>query len=117
MVGVRVMRGRFLGATTFGLRGSRLNCCMRWDRGTPVSPAMKAPSSTQAPETTAEKRLPAASTAFTAVGAPVAPVGGAGTPGPRGGGPPPPRPPGPAGGGRPLRSVHVLRGAAGDAGS
>src|SRR6266550_3763766 len=64
-VGVRVMRGRLPGATTFGLFGSVKADCKRWPIRTPVSPATTAGN--HAPLGVALKRLPSLSITFTQV--------------------------------------------------
>jgi len=62
---VSVMRGRFPGSTTFGLRGSVSADCRRWPIRTPVSPATTAGN--HAPLGVALKRLPSLSITLTQV--------------------------------------------------
>ena len=65
-VGVRVIRGRLPGATTFGLFASVKADCRRWPIKTPVSPATTAGS--HAPLGVALNKLPV-SVAFPSVAA------------------------------------------------
>ena len=76
-MGVSVVRGRLPPTSRFGLAGSRSNTCMRFDSGTPVSPAMNAPPSSQPELGVALNRLPSLSTASTHVVSPevLAPLG------------------------------------------
>src|SRR5436190_24220420 len=64
-VGVRVIRGRLPGATTFGLFASVKADCRRWPIKTPVSPATTAGS--HAPLGVALNKLPSLSITFTQV--------------------------------------------------
>src|SRR4029077_17411418 len=61
IVGLSVVRGRLPAISTLGWPSSRTNACMRFPRGTPVSPAMNVPPANHADEGDAEKRLPLAS--------------------------------------------------------
>src|SRR6202008_332373 len=65
IVGVRVIRGRLPGATTFGLFGLVREDCKRWPNKAPVSPATTAGS--HAPLGVALNRLPSLSTTLTHV--------------------------------------------------
>src|SRR2546430_13629370 len=67
IVGVSVVRGRLPPTSTFGLSGSRSNTVIRFESGTPVSPAMNAPDSSQPELGVALKRLPSLSTTSTQV--------------------------------------------------
>src|SRR5439155_1570837 len=69
-VGVSVVRGRLPPASTFGLSGSRSNTVIRFESGTPVSPAMNAPPSSQPELGVALKRFPSWSTTSTQVVSP-----------------------------------------------
>ena len=69
-VGVSVVLGRLPPTSTFGLTGSRSNTCMRFESGTPVSPAMNAPPSNQPELGVALNRLPSLSTVSTHVVSP-----------------------------------------------
>ena len=70
IVGVSVVRGRLPPASTFGLAGSRSKTCMRFESGTPVSPATNAPPSSQPELGVALNRLPSLSTTSTQVVSP-----------------------------------------------
>ncbi len=72
MVGVSVVRGRLPPTSTFGLSGSRSNTVIRFESGTPVSPAMNAPASSQPELGVALKRFPSLSTTSTQVVSPAA---------------------------------------------
>ena len=69
-VGVSVVRGRLPPTSTLGLSGSRSNTVIRFDSGTPVSPATNAPPSSQPELGVALKRLPSLSTTSTQVVSP-----------------------------------------------
>ena len=70
IVGVSVVRGRLPPASTFGLSGSRSNTVIRFESGTPVSPAMNAPPSSHPELGVALNRLPSLSTTSTHVVSP-----------------------------------------------
>src|ERR671934_1515157 len=70
IVGVSVVRGRLPPTRTLGLAGSRSNTCIRFDSGTPVSPATKAPPSSHPELGVALNRLPSLSTTSTQVVSP-----------------------------------------------
>src|SRR5258705_10753571 len=70
IVGVSVVLGRLPPTRTFGLTGSRSKTCMRFDNGTPVSPAMNAPPTSHPELGVALNRLPSLSPVSTHVESP-----------------------------------------------
>ena len=70
-VGVSVVRGRLPPTSRFGLSGSRSKTCILFPIGTPVSPATKAPPSSQPELGVALNKLPSLSTTSTQVVSPL----------------------------------------------